>query len=32
MRIEPTDKRFDLVIWTITAALSGTVVYLVLLG
>jgi hypothetical protein len=32
MRIEPTDKGFDLVIWAISAAISGTLVYLVLLG
>jgi hypothetical protein len=32
MRIEPADKGFDLVIWAISAAVSGTLVYLVLLG
>jgi len=32
MRIEPTDKGFDLMIWAISAAISGTLVYLVLLG
>ena len=32
MRIEPTDKDFDLVIWAISAALGGTVIYIVLLG
>ena len=32
MHIEPTDKGFDLVIWASSAAISGTLVYLVLLG
>jgi hypothetical protein len=32
MHIEPTDKGFDLMIWAISAAISGTLVYLVLLG
>ncbi len=30
MHIEPTDNSFDLVIWAIAAALSGTLVYLIL--
>lgn len=32
MRIEPIDKGFSLVIWAISAAVSGTLVYIVLLG
>jgi hypothetical protein len=32
MRVEPTDNSFDVVIWAILAALSGTLVYLVLFG
>jgi hypothetical protein len=32
MQIEPTDNSFDPVIWAIAAALSGALVYLVLLG
>jgi hypothetical protein len=32
MHIEPTDNSFDPVIWAIAAALSGALVYLVLLG
>jgi hypothetical protein len=32
MRIEPADKNINLVIWAISAAVSGTLVYLVLLG
>ena len=32
MHIEPTDNGFDLVIWAISVAISGTLVYLVLLG
>jgi hypothetical protein len=32
MRIEPSDKNLDLVIWAISMTVSGTLVYLVLLG
>ena len=32
MHIEPTDNNFDLAIWAVVAALSGTLFYLVLLG
>ena len=32
MHIEPADKDFDLVIWVISATLTGTLVYLVLLS
>jgi hypothetical protein len=32
MHIEPTDNSFDPVIWAIAAALSGALIYLVLLS
>jgi hypothetical protein len=32
MHIEPADKNINLVIWAISVAVSGTLVYLVLLG
>jgi hypothetical protein len=32
MRTEPIDKGLDLVIWAISVAASGALVYLILLG
>jgi hypothetical protein len=32
MRVEPADKGFNLVMWVISAAVSGTLIYLVWIG